>query len=112
MLSGIPDATATKPSTVRHLTPVLEQAQTFIIQTVRHRARGDFIFVEYIGTEGSTRIVLPPEVADAIARQRDALTTKNRKRVGKESAAARKARGELPGFMRTKKTKKASKKAG
>lgn len=105
-LTNRADVTTTKATTVRHLTPVKEEAQTFIIQTLRAPAAdavgGDFIFVEYIGTEGSTRIVLPPGVADVIARQRDALTTKNRKRAAKERAAADKAAGIAPGFMRVK----------
>jgi len=52
------------------------------------------------------RLVIPPKVADAIARQREALTTKVRRKVGREIAAARKERGELPGFMKRKKEAK------
>jgi hypothetical protein len=99
-LHGIPDATATKASTVRHISPVLELAQTFIVQTIRHRERGDYIFCEYVGAEGSMRVVLPPEVADTIARQRDALSTKNHKQAARQRAAADKAAGKLPGFLR------------
>jgi len=105
-LTGIPDATQTKASTVRHLSPVLELAQTFIVQTIRHKERGDYIFIEYIGTEGSTRMVLPPEAADVIARQRDAVTSKNRKAAARQRAASDKAAGKLPGFMRGKAKKR------
>ena len=57
------------------------------------------------------RCVLPPlsrpsAVVDAIVRQRDALTTKVRKKIGRASAEARKLRGELPGFMKKKAVKK------
>jgi len=102
-LHGLPDVTSTKPSPIRTVHPVLEIAQTFIIQTVRHKERGDWIFMEYIGTEGSIRVALPPEVADCIARQRDALTTKNRKRAAKVEAARRKAQGIRPGFLKVRK---------
>jgi hypothetical protein len=39
-----------------------------------------------------------PAAADAIARQRESLTLSIRKRIGKEAAQARKARGEQIGF--------------
>ena len=59
--------------------------------------------MQYVDDGGSVRIAIPPAAAEAIARQRDALTAKVRKRVGKEQAQARAARGEVPGFLRTKK---------
>ncbi len=101
-LHGLPDVTTTKATTVRHMTPVTELAQTFIVQTYRHAEVGDTIFIEYVGTEGSVRIALPPKVADTIARQRDALTTKNRKRAAKAESARRKGLGIVPGFMKAK----------
>lgn len=101
-LHGIPDSTHTKATTVRTMTPVLELAQTFIVQTYRHKERGDFVFVEYVSSEGTMRIALPPAVCDVIARQRDALTTKNRKASAKATAQLRKAQGILPGFMKKK----------
>ena len=101
-LDGLPDVVKTKPSTVRALTPVLALSQTFIVQTYRQRDQGDSIFVEYIGAEGSLRLALPPVVADTIARQRDVLTDKSRRKAAKASAADRKARGVVPGFQRGK----------
>jgi hypothetical protein len=105
-----PDVTATKATTIRALTAVLEQAQTFIVQTFRDRsiegAARDTVFVEYIGTEGSLRLAIPPSVADCISRQRDALGSKNRKLAAKAVAADRKARGILPGFTKRKAAKK------
>jgi hypothetical protein len=102
-LHGLPDTTHTKATTVRAMTPVLELAQTFIVQTYRHRELGDTIFIEYIGTEGSMRIALPASVAECIARQRDALTHKSRRRAAKAEAARRKAKGIKPGFLKVKK---------
>ena len=99
-LDGLPDVVKTKPSTVRALTPVLALSQTFIVQTYRQRDQGDSIFVEYIGAEGSLRLALPPVVADTIARQRDVLTDKSRRKGAKAAAADRKARGIVPSFKR------------
>lgn len=102
-LNDLPDVTKTKPSTITVNTPVIGSVQTFILQTIRQREVGDTLFIQYVDDNGSVRLFLPPAVSEAISRQRDSLTTKVRKRVGKDSAAARKARGELPGFMRIKK---------
>ena len=101
-LDGLPDVTHTQPSTVRSVS-FIGTSQTFIICTYRMRDRGDTVFLESISSEGSLRLVIPPPVVDAIVRQRDSLTTKVRRKVGKASAEARKLRGELPGFMKHKK---------
>lgn len=117
-LDGLPGVVHTKATTVRALTPLIGAAQTFIVQTYRQReakegkdgqelARGrDTIFLEYVGADGQYRLVIPPDVADTIARQRDALTSKTRSRVGKENAAARKAAGLEPGFAKARKPKR------
>jgi ABC-type Na+ efflux pump permease subunit len=102
-LHNLPDVTSTKPSTVVAVLPLIGQAQTYIIQTLRQREKGDTIFVQYVDDQGSVRLVIPPAAAEAIARQRDALTTKTRKRAAKEQAQARKARGEVPGFLKKRK---------
>jgi hypothetical protein len=79
--------------------PLIGSTQTFIIKTLRQRENGDTIFLQAVDEQGSIRIVIPPAAADAIARQRDQLTTKSRKRHGKAVAAARKAAGLPPAFM-------------
>jgi hypothetical protein len=76
------------------------QSQLFIVQTYRQREQGDTIFLECVTNEGTVRIALPPQVANAIARQRNALTKITRSKTGKAIAQARKERGELPGFMK------------
>jgi len=101
-LHGLPDVTATKPSTMRTITPILGTSQMFNVQTYRQRERGDTIFLECASKAGLIRLALPPAVADAIARQRDALTGRSRSKAAKAVAQARKERGELPGFMRKK----------
>jgi hypothetical protein len=101
-LDGLPDVTHTSPSTIRNVS-FIGTSQTFIVTTYRMRERGDTVFLETISGEGSLRLVIPPPVVDAICRQRDALTTKVRRKIGKASAEARKARGEQPAFLKKKK---------
>jgi len=106
-LEGLPDVSKSKPTTVRAMLPLIGIAKSFIVQTYRQKDRGDTIFLETVGGEGTVRIALPPQVADAIARQRDALTSKVRSKAAKAVAADRKARGEKPAFMVHKKEKRA-----
>jgi len=101
-LEGLPDVTKVKPSTIITHEPLIGATQTFFIQTLRQREQGDTIFIQYVDDEGAIRIAIPPAAADAIARQRDALTSKSRKRAGREQAEQRKARGEQPAFLRRK----------
>ena len=103
-LDGLPDVTHTAPSTIRTV-DFIGTSETWIVYTYRMRERGDYVFLETTGEDGIRR-VLPPAVVDAICRQRDALTTKVRRKIGKANAEARKARGEVPGFMRSKRGKK------
>ena len=108
-LHGIPDVTHTQPSTVRAV-DFIGTSQTFIITTYRMREQGDTIFLEMVSGEGSMRVVLPPQVADAIARQREALTVKVRRKIGKRIAEDRKARGEKFGFENSKPRSRQAKK--
>lgn len=101
-LANRPDVTRTAPSTIRIVQPMIGDPQTYMIETVRDES-GDTIFVEYADSQGLVRIALPPSVANRIAQQRDALTTKVRKKIGKQQAAERKARGEQPAFLNIKK---------
>ena len=103
-LKGLPDVIEVKPSTVRVTIPLLGLSQTFIVQTIRQREVGDHVFLETVSRDGAVRIVLPPQVADAIARQRDALTAKSRSKAAKALAQERKERGELPAFLARKKS--------
>lgn len=103
-LEGLPDVTKTKPATVRTVTPLIGASQTFIIQTVKQQSTGDHIFLEIVDSSGAIRVVLPPAVADTIARQRGALVTKVRRKVGKRIMQERKDRGEKIGFQPGHKT--------
>ena len=101
-LHGLPDITSVKPATLRTVTPILGTSQLYIVQTYRQANAGDTIFLECTSKDGTVRLALPPPVADAIARQRDALTAKSRSKSAKRVAQERKERGEIPGFMRGK----------
>lgn len=90
---GLTGSLKTKPSVIRTMVGIIGRVQTFTIQTLRNPEFGDFVFIEFTSADGFHRIVLPPAVADAIARQRDGLTTTGRSRRGKDAAAARKASG-------------------
>lgn len=87
-----------KPSTVQNIQNITGKAETFIVQTCRHE-NGDYIFVQCMDDQGVTRLALPPKVADAVARQRQALTSRRRSDASTRLARQRKDRGELPGFM-------------
>lgn len=101
-LSGLPDVVKSKATTLRVIPTFGFGSHTYIIQTFRQREIGDSIFLEVGSADGNTRLVIPPAVADVIARQRDQLTTKSRSKAGKARAEDMKARGIAPGFMRKK----------
>ncbi|HEV8670984.1 MAG TPA: hypothetical protein VGS01_09655 [Candidatus Limnocylindria bacterium] len=100
-LHGLPDVRNTRPSTVTTVLPILGNVQTFVVQTYRDE-RGDTIALQMVDAGGRARIIIPPAVADAIARQRDSLTAITRRQIGKRAAEARRARGEKP-FTRKRK---------
>lgn len=93
----------TKPSTIKNVQNITGKSETFVVETCRHEELGDYIFIECMDEIGVTRLALPPRVANLIASQRDSLTTRRRRQAGKRNAAAAKARGEVPGFMRKRK---------
>ena len=73
---------------------------TYIVQTFRRREDGDYIFFQDVADGKAVQIVIPPAIADVIARQRDQLSSKSRSRAGKRVAEDLAARGIKPGFMR------------
>jgi hypothetical protein len=96
---------STKPSTVKVVQPLTARAETFIVQTIRHEDKGDYIFIECADESGLVRLVLPPKVANAIASQRESLTKRRRSIASRAAMRGRMARGEVIGF--TKKPKRA-----
>ena len=106
-LHDLPDVTRTKPATVRVVPPLgVGGTQVFVVQTYRQAERGDTIFLEVVGNvQGvatAVRIVIPPKVANTIARQRDALTAKSRSKAASAVAADRKAAGIQPAFLKAR----------
>jgi hypothetical protein len=104
-LIGRPDVVSTKPSTKQIVPPLgIGGVATFNVRTFRELVDGqasrDAIFLECYDAKGATRLMLPPEVADVIARQREALTAKSKSRASRKTAADRKARGEAPAFLK------------
>ncbi|MBO0695601.1 MAG: hypothetical protein J2P56_05810 [Verrucomicrobia bacterium] len=101
-LDGLPDVEKTKERVIRHVPPFgIGGVETFLVQTFRQTGK-DVIFLEHVSASGTTRLVLPSKVADAIADQRDQLTGKVRSKNSKRAAQARKDAGILPGFMKGK----------
>lgn len=74
-------------------------AHTYTVQTFRQRDIGDTIALEVTAEGVNQRIIIPPAVANVIARQRNQLNTKSRSRAGKRIAEDRAAQGLKPGFM-------------
>jgi len=101
-LEGLPDVVKSKATTLRVIPTFGLGSHTYIIATYRQKDMGDTIFLEVGSADGMTRIVIPPAVADTIARQRDLVGTKSRSRAGKRVAEDLAARGIKPGFMRKK----------
>ena len=100
-LHGLPDVIKSSVSTIRAVPPLgVGGSQVFIVQTYRQSERGDTIFLEASGSDGTVRLVLPPAVCNLIARQRDALSTKSRSRAAKAQAEDRKAKGIQPAFLK------------
>lgn len=99
-LHGLPDVVHTRPTTTRVVPPLGLGTHTYIVQTFRQSEEGDVIFLEVASEGNITRIVIPPAIAETIARQRDQLTFQSRSRAGKRRAEDRKSRGLKPGFMK------------
>jgi hypothetical protein len=102
-LDGLPDVAHSKV-TVRRVIPLLGigGTQLYVVQTYRQKEQGDTIFLEHVSDTGTVRLVIPPQVSSVIARQREQLTTKTRSKAAKAVAQARKERGEVPGFLKSK----------
>jgi hypothetical protein len=102
LLHGLNDVTQTKPSTIQVVPAFGIGTQLFIVQTFRQREMGDTIFLQCVSEGQTIRMVVPPQVSDAIARQRDQITGRVRSKAAKATAQARKDAGLKPGFMKGK----------
>ena len=97
---GLPNGAHTQP-TVIQATDFYGNTTSYMIQTARTE-EGIAAFVTQVSAQGSVRYILPQNVLLAIDRQRAAISTKIRRRIGKRIAEERKAAGLLPGFMKKK----------
>lgn len=108
-LDGVPGVAKTNMTPLRVVPPLgVGGSHSYTVQTYRQKEIGDMIFVEWGSQDGLIRLVLPPAVANAIARQRDQLTAKVRRAASKAAAEDRKRRGIQPAFLKKKKTAKGS----
>jgi hypothetical protein len=106
MYGGLIDVSlSTKPSIVKAVQPITGQAETFIIQTLRHEEKGDYIFIECADESGLVRLVLPPKVSNAIAAQRESLSKRRRSIASRTTMRERMARGHVPTFKKKPKAK-------
>jgi hypothetical protein len=95
--------------------------QDWIIETVRISDRDDdgkiedsrdLAFIRYMDRDGAHRMVLPDRVLATLARQREALGAKNKRKAARETMKRRKARGEdLGAALRDPKVQKAARAA-
>lgn len=92
------DVVKTEVSVRRVIEPGSGTTQTYTVQTFRvERTKedrgGDTVFVEHTSAEyGFRRFVILPDVADIIARQRDAVGTKMRRRGAAKAKETKRAR--------------------
>lgn len=101
----------TKPSTIEYIEPITGDAETYQVQTVRAEYKvqttkgwesktetrvGNFIVLKFIDKHGVQRLIIPPRVADTIARQDAALTAKTRSNKSKAAMRERMANGYVP----------------
>jgi hypothetical protein len=68
-------------------------AETWVVTTFRTDAGDETIFLQRSAHDGGMRHVLPPVVAAAIARQRDQLTSRNRRRGARKAVETKRAAG-------------------
>lgn len=104
MLAERADVTHTKPSPIQSVMPIIGQTVTVTVRTFREAEKGDWISIIYAGAQ-YIRIVLPPEVSERIARQREALTAMNRRKGARQGVETRKRKGIVPAFLKGKKAR-------
>lgn len=78
-LVEMPDVLASKPSIAQAINALLGHSATFQVQTAKNED-GFTVFVTIVDEQGLTRIVLPPKVTATIARQRQSLIDRSRRK--------------------------------
>lgn len=79
-----------------HLRDLLGNAESWIVETFRVDGK-ELVFLQRNAAEGGMRLVLPAEVTSALARQRDQVIAKARKRAARQGLATRRERGDQIG---------------
>jgi hypothetical protein len=100
-LQDNPASVAAHGSTVT-LTTLLGHTETWVVKVIRVDGR-DTALLQRIDATGGMRLVLPPEVVNAMARQRDGISGVQRRRAAKRGAETRKEKGIVPGFLKKRK---------
>ena len=93
-----PAGVTTKGSTI-DLVTLLGHAETWVVKTIRIDGL-ETVFIQRVNAEGGMRLVLPPEVTAAIARQSATNTTIVRRRGARRAVQTRKERGIEPAFLK------------
>lgn len=87
-------------------------AATWVVETCREEGGDEWIFLQRNDAAGGTRHVLPPAVTVALARHRDALIVRARRRHGHNIMALRKERGDKLGNPEALRKARRAKKGG
>lgn len=88
---------AVRSSSRVDITDFYGRAETWTIDTFRESTGVETAFVQRVSLEAPLRLMLPPQVMNAITRQHDTLTTKMRRRGARQAVATRIARGDVLG---------------
>src|SRR5262245_10332685 len=83
-IDGLPDVAKARPSTVTTVLPIIGNSQTYVVQTYKDREGGFTVFLQMVDAEGRARLAIPPKVAAAIYRQREALVKLQRRQAGRD----------------------------
>jgi hypothetical protein len=87
---------AVRSSSKVDLADLLGNAETWIVDTFRVDGK-ETVLLQRINADGGSRMVIPPAVTGALARQRDQVTTQSRKRGARQAVATRRERGDVLG---------------
>lgn len=87
-------------------------AATWVVETFRDDAGVETVFVQRNDAQGGQRWVLPSKVAAALARHRDQLGARARRRQGHRLVAQRKERGDKLGNPEALRLARGRRKAG
>jgi hypothetical protein len=71
--------------------------ETWVIETYRLDDGSDRVFIQRVDATGGTRFVLPAQVTATLARHRDQLTARSRRRAARRGLETRRLRGQAIG---------------